>query len=105
MKRKAKRIRPVKLRGLEKASTNSRSKQNGFGYEMPRDEDLVQIYFDQKGLGNLAELFYRDYQTRAWETKTGKKIRNWKVLAADWIFEYRQAAKLALRRSRFNSQL
>jgi hypothetical protein len=105
MKRTAKRINSAKLRGLEKLPANSNAGQKGFGYEMPPDEDLVQIYFDQKGLGNLAQLFYRDYQAWGWKTQTGKKIRNWKVLAVDWIFNYRQTVKLALRRSGFNSPI
>lgn len=104
MKRKAKRISPAKLQLLKKAGKNFKDKIKGFGYQVPPDEDIVRIYFDQKSFRNMAEIFYRDCRAQHWKTKTGKKIYNWKVLAADWIFDYRQSVKLALRRSKFCNQ-
>jgi hypothetical protein len=50
MKRKAKLIHPDKLRGFEQSPANSKAGQKRFGYEVPPDEELVQIYFDQQDL-------------------------------------------------------
>ena len=103
MKRKACRISPEKFQLLNDSAKNSQKEIKGFGYQVPPDEDMVRIYFDQKGFLNVAGIFYRKCQAQHWKTKTGKKIGNWKVVAADWIFDYRQSVKLALRKSKFSS--
>ena len=104
MKRKAKRISPAKFQLLNQSNRNFENEIKGFGYQVPPDIDTVRIYFDQKGFLNVAEVFFKNFQAQHWNTKTGKEIRNWKVLAADWIFDYRQSVKLALRRSKFRTQ-
>lgn len=104
MKRKAKRISPAKFQLLNDSAKNSQKEIKGFGYQVPPDIDSVSIYFDQKGFLNMAEMFFRNFQAQRWKTKTGKKISNWKVLATDWIFDYRQSAKLALKKSKFRTQ-
>jgi hypothetical protein len=74
-----------------------KSKKKGFGYEMPPDRELVHIYFDQKGLAGQADSFYKFYDHAYWQSARGTPFRNWKVLAADWIFNYRQQLKLEQR--------
>lgn len=71
--------------------------QQGFGYEMPPDKQLVDIYFDQKGHTEQAGLFYEHYRETNWRSPNGTPYRNWKVLASDWIFNYQQEQKLKQR--------
>jgi len=73
------------------------SAQQGFGYEMPPDKQLVDIYFDQKGHTEQAGLFYEHYRETNWRSPNGTPYRNWKVLASDWIFNYQQEQKLKQR--------
>lgn len=74
-----------------------RSAQQGFGYEMPPDKQLVDIYFDQKGYTEQAAPFYDHYCETNWHSPHGTPFRNWKVLASDWIFNYQQEQKLKQR--------
>jgi len=89
IKRKAKRT-TVRRRARPSA-------QQGFGYEMPPDKQLVDIYFDQKGHTEQAGLFYEHYRETNWRSPNGTPYRNWKVLASDWIFNYQQEQKLKQR--------
>ncbi|PST83085.1 hypothetical protein C7T94_10745 [Pedobacter yulinensis] len=75
----------------------------GFGYNIPPEPEFVAIYFDQQGCGDQAESFYRHYQKERWKTITGAAIRNWKVLAAEWIFDHRQFLKRQARLSKYQS--
>jgi hypothetical protein len=90
MKRKAKRRNsiklPIKLGNL-----------TGFGYQVPPDFASVVIYFNQKRMPIEALPFYRFYCNSNWLTSKGSPIRNWKVLATDWIFNVRQELKLSER--------
>lgn len=104
MKRKAKRINPSKLKRQKKPLEIEAKMNSGFGYNIPPDDQVVKIYFDQKDLAHVANDFLREYKNRKWKTVTGKEIKNWKVVVSDWIFYYQQSRKLALRRSRFCSQ-
>ena len=70
----------------------------GFGYQVPPDFDSVCIYFSQKGYAEIASDFYQYYDKRGWLTITEAPIRNWKVLATDWFFDYSQSLKLAQRK-------
>jgi hypothetical protein len=91
MKRKARRI---------KAKPNYKprpSNQRGFGFEMPPERSLVEIYFDQKGLAEEAAVFYSFYDEADWRSPKGTPYRNWKILATDWIFNYQQELKLQKR--------
>jgi hypothetical protein len=93
IKRKAKRTtaRQVSRRKIKPSG------QQGFGYEMPPDRQLVGIYFDQKGLAEQAAVFYEHYREANWRSLNGTPFRNWKVLASDWIFNYQQEQKLKQR--------
>lgn len=71
--------------------------QKGLGTELPPQRQLVVIYFDQKGLGNQADAFYSYYEEADWRSHKGTPYRNWKLLAADWIFDYEQELKLRKR--------
>lgn len=70
----------------------------GFGYQVPPDYDSVFIYFNQKRYSKIAGYFYQHFHNLGWLTKTGTPIKNWKVLATDWIFDYSQSVKLAQRK-------
>jgi hypothetical protein len=86
-KRKAKRV-PAQRRIPESIA------QKGFGTEMPPQEILVNIYFDQKGLSAQAAKFYTHYEKANWCSPKGTPYRNWKLLAGEWIFNYEQEQKL-----------
>jgi hypothetical protein len=73
------------------------SAQHGFGYEMPPDRELVDIYFNQKGYPEQAGEFHAHYQESNWRSPNGTPFRNWKVLASDWLFNYQQEQKLRQR--------
>jgi hypothetical protein len=96
--RKARRMLVPKQAALQSSRVKIKARQKGFGFNVPPEPEFVSIYFDQQGQPDEAERFYRYYQKEQWKTITGTKIRNWKVLAADWIFERRQAQKWTLRR-------
>ncbi|HXS36941.1 MAG TPA: hypothetical protein VN721_09580 [Flavipsychrobacter sp.] len=70
------------------------TRQAGFGNEMPPERAHLSIYFIQKGLSEKeADFFYQQQESNSWKTKRGKPIRNWKAVAADWIWEYQQIQK------------
>jgi len=93
LKRKAKRFQ-------EKIRTQAAKilpSKKGFGYEMPPERIVVEIYFDQKALPEQARLFFDHYQRSDWSSPKGTPYRNWKLLASDWIFNYQQDLKLEKR--------
>lgn len=73
--------------------------QKGFGYEMPPDPAIVQIYFEQKGMPGIVQSFLDKFGQMKWKSRKGTPLRNWKVLAADYIFDFLQEKKLAERLS------
>ena len=87
----------------KKSPLKERAEQCGFGYTLPPEPEFLQLYFDEQELPAEAERFYRHYENLDWKTVTGKPIRNWKVLAADWIFNHRQEQKRQARLNRFQS--
>jgi len=91
MKRKARRI------NLKPGHRPKPSTQNGFGFEMPPEPVLVEIYFDQKGYTTEAVAFYSFYDAADWRSPRGTPYRNWKILATDWIFNHTQELKLEKR--------
>lgn len=93
LKRKAKRI-PAKHGAI---SQPEQIHQIGYGNEMPPQKRLVEIYFDQKGFTDQAELFYSFFEQAQWSSPKGTPYRNWKLLATDWIFDYEQSVKLRKR--------
>jgi len=96
-KRKANRV-PVERRKPELIL------QKGFGTEMPPQQRLVDIYFDQKNMSAQAELFYKFYEKANWSSPKGTPYRNWKLLAGEWIFNNEQEQKLR-KRQRENALL
>lgn len=92
-KRKAKRIPAGRRAVIEPEHII----QKGFGMEMPPQKKLVEIYFDQKGFTDQAELFYSFFELARWSSPKGTPYRNWKLLATDWIFDFRQSLKLRKR--------
>ncbi len=104
MKRKAKRIVP----NLEKQPRNRIAiavrNDDGLGTSMPPSLSSIEIYFDQKGVLEIAGDFYTYHELREWKSATGHPIINWKVCAADWIYDYRQAMKMRLKKSPFYSE-
>lgn len=91
-KRKAKR-RPIVANATEKNSLKARHFQAGFGYEMPPQFDLILIYFDQKRAAKLAMEFYLEQEKSGWKTIKGAQIKNWKVSATEWLYNYYQAQR------------
>ena len=104
MKRKAKRI----VSNLDKRPRNKNAitvhSHDGLGTSMPPSLASIEIYFDQKGLVEIAGDFFTEHDLREWRSITGHPIINWKVCAADWIFDYRQAMKMRFRKSPFYSE-
>lgn len=101
MKRRAKRIAFASRKTSKNNSAVKINKPLGYGTEVPPHPEFVAIYFDQQQMPEEGERFYRHYEKLNWETVTGKPIRNWKVLAADWIFDRRQEQKRAARLAKF----
>jgi hypothetical protein len=101
MKRRAKRIAFTSRKVSGNINGIAKIKQLGYGTEVPPHPEFVAIYFDQQKLPAEGERFYRHYEKLNWETVTGKPIRNWKVLAADWIFDHRQEQKRVARLAKF----
>lgn len=92
-KRKAKRFKEK----IRSQATNLVPSKKGFGYEMPPERMLVEIYFDQKGMPEQAAIFFNHYSAANWSSPKGTPYRNWKLLASDWIFNYQQELKLEKR--------
>ena len=104
MKRKAKRIVPnLDIQPRNRVAIAVRINE-GFGTSMPPSLNSIEIYFDQKGLLEAAGDFYNEHELREWKSTTGQPIINWKVRAADWIYDYRQAMKMRFRKSPFYSE-
>ena len=93
LKRKAKRLK-AKI-GTQAAKLFPSTK--GFGYEMPPEKLVIEIYFDQKGFSDQARLFFDYYDQANWSSPKGTPYRNWKLLASDWLFNYQQELKLEKR--------
>ncbi|MGF7072327.1 hypothetical protein [Mucilaginibacter sp. 3215] len=93
LKRKAKRFtEKIRAQAAKLLPTTK-----GFGYEMPPEIKVVEIYFDQKGHPAQANAFYKYFQNANWCSARGTPYRNWKLLASDWLFNYQQELKLEKR--------
>jgi hypothetical protein len=99
MKRKAKRIIPQLPKAPLPNLKNKGPNLDGFGVNVPPDRFVVHVYFDQKDLAEYADVFLEQQELLQWKTGTGTPIRNWKVRAADWIFDHRQRMKRRSRQS------
>ncbi len=104
MKRKAIRIVPNLHKQPKNRNAIAVRNDDGLGTSMPPSLTSIEIYFDQKGLVAIASDFFTEHELREGKSVTGQPIINWKVCAADWIYDYRQAMKIWLRRSPFYSE-
>ena len=104
MKRKAKRIVPNLLKQQKNRIASAVRNDDGLGTSMPPSLTNIEIYFDQKGLVAIAGDFFTEHELRQWKSATGHSIINWKVCAADWIYDYRQTMKMRFRKSPFYSE-
>ena len=67
---------------------------NGCGSAVPPSSFFVQVYFNQKGRTLLeSTMFFQYYSASKWTTRRGKKIRDWKVAANNWIWNIKQQEK------------
>jgi len=56
------------------------------GGGLPPTIHEVKMYFEQKGFPPLeAEHFFLLHSARGWRTRKGKVIRNWRIVAYQWI--------------------
>jgi hypothetical protein len=104
MKRKAKRVIQNQSEQRQHKPKILADNHDGFGGNVPPDRMVVAIYFDQKDLPDCADAFLAEQELSHWKTVRGAPIRNWKVCAAEWIFNYRQELKRKFRLSPFSSQ-
>lgn len=59
----------------------------GLGNQIPPDLFIVEIYFVANGSTiENAHVFVNHYQNRNWRNNRNIIIKNWKVLAWQWIF-------------------
>lgn len=62
----------------------------GLGAVLPPDSFHVNVYFEANGSTlKYAQHFYQYYEQKGWLNQSQQRIRNWKVLAWQWI-HYRQ---------------
>jgi hypothetical protein len=101
MKRKAKRVVPNFNKQVRHRIPIGVRIDDGLGTSMPPSLASIEIYFDQKGVVEIAGDFFTEHELREWKSATGHSIINWKVCAADWIYDYRQAMKIRFRKSPF----
>lgn len=104
MKRKAKRILCNQPKEVNSRGNFPIKSHDGLGTTMPPNVESLYIYFDQKGVSEKAGEFFHEYDIRGWKTATGGTVRNWKVCAAEWIYNYQQEAKRKFRQSPFYSE-
>jgi hypothetical protein len=104
MKRKVIRITSLPAKLTRRSLKMSVLNDDGFGTSMPPPFALVEIYFDQKSMADYVWEFYDEHELRQWKNQTGQPITNWKVCAAEWIYNHRQEMKRRFRQSRFYSE-
>ncbi|MGF6848287.1 hypothetical protein QFZ51_003522 [Chitinophaga sp. W3I9] len=65
-------------------------------YFTPPDLTSVTVYFIILGLRPMhAEAFYLYYTSRSWMLGNKIPIKNWKVLAYNWVASFRKAKPLS----------
>jgi hypothetical protein len=104
MKRKAKRIVSTVLKPPQINVKIPPQNHDGFGTSVPPSIASVDIYFDQKGMLEVAGHFFDEHELRQWKNVTGQPVTNWKVCAAEWIYNHRQQMKRRFRQSPFYSE-
>jgi len=61
---------------------------SGLGNGLPPIPNFVIIYFLQKRQTVAeANCFLKCYQSQNWKTAKGKKVKNWKTAANEWIWQ------------------
>jgi len=66
----------------------------GNGKAMPPSLFFAQVYFEQKNRTLLeATNFFQFYAENKWTSPRGKKIRDWKAAANNWIWNIKQQEK------------
>ncbi len=64
-----------------------KNKNKGLGTQIPPDLFLVEIYFlANSSTKEAAHLFYNFYKDNNWRNNRNIIIKNWKVLAWQWIY-------------------
>lgn len=104
MKRKVKRIDPSVVKSPRRKVKLAVRNDDGFGTSVPPSLTSIEIYFDQKGVLKIAAIFFDEYEARQWKSVTGQPVTNWKVCAAEWIYNYRQELKRRFKQSPFYSE-
>ncbi|QQL50172.1 hypothetical protein [Mucilaginibacter ginkgonis] len=96
VKREAKRISScIKIPRIGNSASLSEKLISGFGYSIPPLLEHVTMYFLEKGSSILEiDRFLSCYQRTNWHTKRGYKIKDWKVVANEWIYNNRPSRSL-----------
>jgi len=69
----------------------------GHGRSVPPILIHVIVYFDQHGIGvKEAEAFFYYQTAHNWKTQSGTPIKNWKTVAANWIFNIQRSRAISL---------
>jgi hypothetical protein len=75
--------RPIGGQALVSTINNTKQVNN---IKQPKGWQAVFNFFIEKGFNtNQAKKFFAHYKTRNWQTSDGKKIRDWRALASNWI--------------------
>ncbi|SRX53873.1 hypothetical protein [Aequorivita sp. CIP111184] len=75
--------RPVSGQALVSTINNTKQVNN---IKKPKGRQAVFIFFEEKGFdADEGKKFFEYYETRNWQTSDGKKIRDWRALAENWM--------------------
>ncbi len=71
--------------GLTLGHNINNNKQENY-IKQPKGWQAVFIFFEEKGFdADEAKKFFEHYQTRNWQTRDGKVIRDWRAVAINWM--------------------
>jgi hypothetical protein len=66
----------------------------GTGKQVPPVWTYLKIYFMQKDVSEeTARKFFLMHERNDWKSKRGCPISNWKTVANEWIWNYKQQQK------------
>jgi hypothetical protein len=69
-------------------SYTERERKKGLGVTIPPQKFHVILYFSQQGqTEQSANEFFQKYSQEKWKNNKGKRIKNWKVHAWQWIWQ------------------
>jgi hypothetical protein len=75
--------RPINGQALVSTINNTKQVKN---IKQPKGWQAVIDFFIEKGSkADEGKKFYEHYETRNWQTSDGKKIRDWRALASNWM--------------------